>query len=572
MSDNRYYGFTPVAMPSDIAMYDDYITPEEQAQEPTYEPTQWGDFNRANIDTMWEWIKNESDERVTATADMWRRIGTLLDNTSTHLRRFADALDKKWNSDASKVFMEEIGRSLYSMDEWKTIASTNAAGLDTLAASIKKNQEKAKPIYLNYVKAITKPGSVAGSAPEEGWFSTESEDDRKKRLREDYTKQIKPFVQDVANTYMDVYFYHLSRGGKFKGPTDAVFPTPPTPPSGKLPPGTLPTPNLPTPNLPKQKRPGTDPMSITGTPPSLPTVDLPTANLPTANLPTGDPHSLTLAGQMTAMPQVDIPNVPSMPTVSTPPPANLPPMPIPPGMPVTGERPPGAGGAGALSGEEAAATRPPMPGRPNLSGQRRPGQMRPPAPGRGRPNLRGAKDRTGAQAEGSELREEVEHPNARGPMSPRLSGRRDGTPSRRTGMGSEEEPPGRGPGMRSRAGEESDRLAGRRRSGAAEEEQEAFREHGAGRPDLEGRSAARRGPLPAQPGETGHGPTLGGRNARPAGARRSGDGDQRDEYDPTPEPGGEDTLWEVEQAAPTVIDTPAAPRRGDPGPALGRAD
>jgi hypothetical protein len=241
-------------------------------------------------------------------------------------------------------------------------------------------------------------------------------------------------------------------------------------------------------------------------------------------------------------------------------------------MPNVGGRPPGAGEPGALSGSESAGTRPPMPGRPNLSGQRKPGQARPPAPGRGRPNLRGAKDRAGLQAEGSDLREEVEHPNARGPMSPRLAGRRDGTSGHRPGAGSEEEPPGRGPGMRTRAGEESERLTGRRRPGGPEDEQEAFREHGAGRPDLEGRSAARHGAVPAEPEEAGRGPALGGRNAQPTKPRRSGDAERQDEYDFTPEPGGEDTLWEVEQTAPTVIDTPHTPRRADPGPALGRPD
>jgi hypothetical protein len=566
--DSRYYGFTPVAMPSEISMYDDYVTPEEQSQEPQYEPTKWDDINRTNIDYMWQWIKNESDERVTATADMWRRIGTLLDNTSTHLRRFADALDKKWNSDASKVFMMEIGKSLYSIDEWKGIAQTNAAGLDVLAGSIRRNQEKVKPIWLSYVSAINNPGSVPGSAPKTtggGKYATsETETNRKTRLQKDYTEKVKPFVKDLANTYMDVYFYHLSRGGKFKGPTDAVFPTPPTPPSGKLPPGVLPTPimpkpNLPKPELPKQNLPDPNLMSISG-------------SVPTANLPGVDGHSLTLAGQMGTMPQVDLPNVPNLPTVSAPPPPNLPPMPVLPSLPKVGERPPVGGEPEALASSEPSMTRPPMPGRPNLSGLRKPGQVRPPSPGRGRPNLRGAKDRAGAQGEASDLSEEVEHPNAHGPMSPRLGGRRDGGSSGRTGAGSDEESPGRGSGLRSRAGEEADRLAGRRRPGAPDEEQDAFREQAGGRPDLEGRSAARRDPSLGEPEEAGHSPALGGRGAQPPKPRRSDGVGRQDADDVVPEPDGEERLWEVDQVAPTVIDTPHAPRRSDPGPALGRPD
>ncbi|GAA5185157.1 hypothetical protein GCM10023322_28250 [Rugosimonospora acidiphila] len=589
MPDDKYYGYTPIPIPAPAAASDDYISVSQITKEAAYQPTQWDDDRRVTIDNLWMMVQRESDERVTATADMWRRVESLLETTGNNLRRYADALAKKWDSDAGRAFLQQVGRSLYSIDEWKGIAQTNAAGLDLLAASIKKNQEKAKPIWQTYVKAIQQPGSVPGSAPKQPnvllfWESPESEGDRKTRLRKEYADKIKPYAKDLADTYMDVYFYHLSRGTKFKGPTDAAFASPPVPSPGALPPGTLPTPGvLPKPTLPKPTLPTQiSPDHLVDVPAgdlpgaNLPGANLPGSDLPGANLP-GSDHSLTLAGQMGPMPQLNLPNVPNLPTVGPPPAAGPLPMPVLPSLPNVGEPPPSAPGEPRpLAGAEEPLTRPSMPGRPNLSGLRRPGQVRPPSPGRGTPNLRGARGRGGAPsqgAEGSDLSEEVEHPNARAPMPPRLGGRRAESGPRRPGSRAEEEPAGRGVGPRSRSDDEADRLAGRRRPGVAEEEQEAFRQQAGGRPDLEGRSATLRRGTGAEPlEEAGHGPALGGRSAPPPKARRSGGAVGAEEYEFVLEPDGDDQLWEVEQPAPTVIDTPHAPRPADPGPALGRPD
>jgi len=294
MSD-EYYGYVKYTLPPSVSQYDNYSASNQIVD---YNPTEW-DAESTTIEMMWPWIQIDSDARATGLADMWRRVHTLLDNTSRNLRRYTDELATKWNSDASKVFLREIGASLSSIDEWKDAANTNATGLDVLASTIKYNQKKALAVWNEYVQAINHPGSVPGSEPtKSGKYSrvqyTEKEDDRKKRLVKAYTEQIKPFVKDLADTYLNVYFNYLTHGSTYKGPTNAaVAVQPKLNPGG--PGGSLPPPPI-------------------LAPPTFPKVTPPNMNqqlqsqLAGLGVPGYDPdHALTLAGGAVAPPLPPLP-------------------------------------------------------------------------------------------------------------------------------------------------------------------------------------------------------------------------------------------------------------------------
>jgi len=249
---DQYYGYVKYTLPPSVSQYDNYSSSNDVVD---YNPTEW-DAESTTIEMMWPWIQIDSDARATALADMWRRVHTLLDNTGRNLRRYTDELAANWTSDAAKVFLREIGASLSSIEEWKDAANTNAEGLDVLASTIKYNQGKALGIWNEYVAAIKNPGSVAGSAPTvtnrivgggHGYSATskevEPEDDRKKRLVKEYTAKIKPFVKDLADTYLNVYFNYLTHGSRYKGPTNAAVPVQPTlhpgGPGGSIPPSPI---------------------------------------------------------------------------------------------------------------------------------------------------------------------------------------------------------------------------------------------------------------------------------------------------------------------------------------------
>ncbi|MEV6931465.1 hypothetical protein AB0M46_44210, partial [Dactylosporangium sp. NPDC051485] len=414
MSD-EYYGYTPYQLPPSIAQFDDYTASMGIVD---YQPTDWN-AESTTIEMMWPWIQIDSDARATALADMWRRVHTLLDNTSRNLRRYTDALAEQWNSDASKVFLREIGAALSSLDEWKEVASTNATGLDVLASTIAWNQKNALRVWKEYCLAISHPGDVPGSAAKvtaSGRAThTENEDDRKKRLIKKYTEDIKPYVKDLADTYLLVYFNYLTWGTRYKGPTNAAMAQPPTihggGPGGSLPP----PPILPPPSFPKVNPPDTSQLQN----------QLQDRLTQLGSVPRD--HALTLAGQAVLPPLPEFPTVPTGPVA----PQQVPNLPSMPGLPGTpgfarlGPAPTAGldpAQASARLGEGPGGMRPQLPGRPNLSGLRPPpgrgmppGQ-RPQLPGRGNPDLRGSKGRATGVG-GPDLSEEMPR-TPRGPVPP----------------------------------------------------------------------------------------------------------------------------------------------------------
>ncbi|WP_433613728.1 hypothetical protein ACQP2P_05055 [Dactylosporangium sp. CA-139114] len=581
---DQYYGYVKYTLPPSVSQYDNYSASNQIVD---YDPTDW-DAESTTIEMMWPWIQIDSDARATALADMWRRVHTLLDNTSRNLRRYTDELASHWNSDASKVFLREIGASLSSIDEWKDVANTNATGLDVLASTIKYNQKKALAVWNEYCQAINNPGSVPGSAPTSrivaagkgGAISnTETDDNRKKRLVKHYTEQIKPFVKDLADTYLNVYYNFLTHGSTYKGPTNAAVAVQPKfhggGPGGSLPP----PPILNPPSIPKTSPPDTSRLQ---------------SQLAGLGVPGYDPdHALTLAGGAVApplppLPDMHLPPAPGGPGVV--PSMNVPGLPAFPGGPnlrtargLAGLDPAEAAQRlGQGPGQGPGGMRPQLPGRPNLSGLRPPpgGGARPPMPpGRGNPNLRGSKGRLPGGVHGPDLSEETGRGAPRSPMPPRLGGRRGpGGPSGHIGP-EHERLGGRGnglpPGQRGagRAGAPGERLNGRRAPGLPLEEQEGFNRQAA-RPAIEGRGGIKRPAGSPLPEGEGRGPALRGRGGSGPGESpfRPVRRDQRAEHDDYAE-ATEDELWAVERPnqGGAVIDTPNLPQSPEAGPAIGRS-
>ncbi len=229
MSDD-YYGWQPVSYPMYSGVSDDYAA-ERAAGATPYEPTAW---DSVNIEQMWEYVRKESDERTTALADMWRRAASLLQTTRDNLKRHADSLDARWQSPAARVFMSRVGATLHSLDEWKEVASNNATGLDQLASKIGTAQREMKTLWEEYRAEQIRQGERRTN--DEGvqavdlveWVPGVTGNDAKsyEDVQNEYHQRAKNITKPLADLYIDVYISNISRGGKFKGPTDAVITNP----------------------------------------------------------------------------------------------------------------------------------------------------------------------------------------------------------------------------------------------------------------------------------------------------------------------------------------------------------
>ncbi|MGK5671371.1 WXG100 family type VII secretion target, partial [Micromonospora sp. URMC 106] len=302
MSDN-YYGWTPTYIPSYAGVVDDYAA-ERSAQAEPYEPTNW---DGVTIEQMWEYARKESDERTVALAETWRRASSLLQTTRENLKRHADALDAKWRSPAGRVFMGKVGAALYSLDEWKDVADKTASGLEQLAGKIAQTQRDMRELWLEY-KAEQEHQADKRKDDEGvqvsdlfGINNAKSYDEVQKEFHE----RAKNIVKPLADLYIDVYISNISRGGMYKGPTNAVVHTPslaPRPTRPGAPAG--PKPVAPTMSGDRPNRPDM---------PNRP--DTPTTPTPP---PPGLPNDLTLAGTVTAPPAPTGPPPAAPPVTPTP--------------------------------------------------------------------------------------------------------------------------------------------------------------------------------------------------------------------------------------------------------------
>ncbi len=574
MTDD-YYGFKPISYPMYAGVSDDYAA-ERAAQATPYQPTAWEDVN---IETMWEHVRKESDERTTALAEMWRRAASLLESTRDNLKRHADSLDAKWSSPAAREFMSRVGATLHSLDEWKTVASNNATGLEQLAGKIASSQRQMTELWKEYQAEQKRQQEIFEKDKAKITFGDIFGDKHKTydQVQKDFHQRAKNIVKPLADLYIDVYISNLSRGGKFKGPTDAVVrnpgsvprpgrpgaPRPGTPPSG---PGPN-RPNMPNrPDMPNRPNLGDQPnRPDLGDQPNQPDLgDRPNQPaMPPPNVPAG----VGLAGGATVTappapaptppPVTSAPNAPTVPGPPVPPvggPGIRPGNPGP-ASPNPGARPnaprttlPGSGGPGAPTSRGPAPNRPTLPGAGGPgSGSGAPGGgRRGPAPSR--PTLPG---NTGAPGAGPARPPASARPGASAtppPSSPRLPGSTARPGQRGATPGT---PPRIGSPLNGRSSQPASPPAAAPTSG--------------GRPGLSGRTGTGR-PAPT----TGPAPSLGGRRGGPAapGQRNAG---QRDVEQETWEYGdGDDELWATESSAVGVVEAPTEHRPREQGRALGQ--
>ncbi|MEW2477593.1 MULTISPECIES: hypothetical protein [Micromonospora] len=576
MTDD-YYGYRPISYPAYGGMRDDYAA-DRAAQATPYQPTDW---DGVNIEQMWEYVRKESNERTVALAEMWRRAASLLESTRDNLKRHADALGAKWNSPASRVFMSKVGATLHSLDEWKNVASSNATGLDQLASKISTAQREMTQLWLEYKAEQQHQQDVYEKDKAKITFSDIFGDKHKsyEEVQKEFHQRAKNITKPLADMYIDVYISNISRGGKFKGPTEAALFDGKTVPGG---PGRTGGPTRPGAVPPGARGPRPDRPEMPNRPeqPNQPEVG---ARPPQPSAPTL-PDGVDLAGgTATVAPPGPAPTPPPVTTAPNAPGTPGPPLPpvVPPGQrpggggpgtPNPGGRPnapratlPGSGGApGPGGGRGPAPNRPTLPGAGGGSGAPGSGR-RGPAPNRPTlPGNTGAPGRPGAGA----LRPK---PSAGPPpSSPRLPGSTAPSGQRGAASGRPAAPPpslggqrGATPGTPPKAGGPlGSRPAtppGGRASGPGAK-------GSAGRPDLSGRTGAAR-PAPA----TGPGPSLSGRRGAPAapGARK---GTQHDLEQETWEYGdGDDELWVTESSAVGVVEAPAEHRPREQGRTLGQS-
>lgn len=214
---DQYYGWAPT-LAGFAGGGDDYVA-DQAAQSTPYEPTQW---DGVTIEQMWEYARRESDERTVALAETWRRTSILLQSTRENLKRHADGLRAKWRSPAGELFMSKVGAALYSLDEWKDVADKNANGLEQIASKIAQTQRDMRELWLTY-QAEQKHQAQKRKADEGIQFGDIFGLNNGKsytEVQKEFHERAKNIVKPLAELYIDVYISNISRGGKYKGPTN----------------------------------------------------------------------------------------------------------------------------------------------------------------------------------------------------------------------------------------------------------------------------------------------------------------------------------------------------------------
>ncbi|WP_341718053.1 hypothetical protein QQG74_30435 [Micromonospora sp. FIMYZ51] len=383
-----YYGWQPTPYPHYAGISDDYAA-DRAARSRPYQPTAW---DGVDIEQMHEYVTKEDDGRTATLAETWSRAADLLRVTRENLKRHADALDAKWDSPAGRVFMSKIGATLHSLDEWQRVAANNASGLSQLADKISTAQRDMRELYRQYEAEQRKQRQAYEDDKAKITFSDLFGDKHKtpEEVRQEFHQRAKNIAKPLADFYIDVYISKISRGGKFKGPTEA---DPLKGGSGDRPGGSGggpgarsgssvvggPSGGVERPDLPpRPELPGRPDLIVRPTEPTPVTPGVPEgpglAGGTVTPVPTPTP------------PPVTTPNPPVTPGPAPPPPVVTPgprpmppgPRPIPPGPPNTGPRPmppgpPNTGPRPTLPGSGGGSTttpgsRPPLPNRPTLPG------------------------------------------------------------------------------------------------------------------------------------------------------------------------------------------------------------
>lgn len=553
-----YFGYQPSAMPSSGSQFDHYGTSEVVE----YTPTNW---DNVDIVKMWMMIQNQSDERAFAVADMWRRTAALLQATRDHLYRHAQVLAGKWTSDAGKYFLNQVGATLASLDEWHDVAKRHQEGLQQVANAIQTAQQKFPPLWERYQarerdQQSERDNGFLKNTFTLNWDGAESFDDVKRQFHEEAKNITKP----LADAFFDVSVNSLYTSGRFKGPTNAVVTDRSSiPRGGPTRPGGGPA-------RPRVGAPPPPPPRLAQRPGMPNSTDVPTAP-PPPPLPDG----VQLAGGV-GVPTAPPPTAPTLPTTpAVNPPPSTPMLPSAPSN-LAGNRaasppsrpnlPGGGGGSGPGSGPGQGSRRGPAPGRPTLPGSQGPGGPRTGAPPAGRRGAPPSKPTLPGNTGGpSGMRPPglgSKSAGKGGPATPRLPGSTAGPGAGGTpGRPATPQLPGRGaaatPGKPG-----APATPGRGTPGAGQAP-----ETPSTRPNLTGRGTGTN--RPGGP-TTGPDPSLGGRRGEPARAERDTERRPAEQERDTWVYVEGDGLWATESEAVAAVEAPAEHQPQQQGKALGQ--
>lgn len=112
------------------------------------------DKKEVTIQSLMMIAQTESDERMRAAAQWWRRVEVIMRRASADYRAKLDKLSVDWKSDGARVFLAKAGGTLRTFDAWEEAAGDNATQLTALADAIAAFQRKMRPIYAEYQRAF----------------------------------------------------------------------------------------------------------------------------------------------------------------------------------------------------------------------------------------------------------------------------------------------------------------------------------------------------------------------------------------------------------------------------------
>lgn len=98
----------------------------------------------------------ESDEKVTAAADLWQRIHDLMDQLGRDFRTKTDQLlgidgeHDGWGSDGAAGFVTRMGDALQTIDAWRDAAGHNVGQLRALASAISTFQAEVRELWIQH--------------------------------------------------------------------------------------------------------------------------------------------------------------------------------------------------------------------------------------------------------------------------------------------------------------------------------------------------------------------------------------------------------------------------------------
>ncbi|GAA0263805.1 hypothetical protein [Cryptosporangium japonicum] len=393
-----YYGYTWEPGSVRVAEHDTYVpegtTHLQQATDFTDE------VKVAHIRVLWPMIEGLDATKIADLAGSWRTLSTQLTSAKNGLSGAGGRLAPQWTGEASRAFLERVGGSLFSLDQWIEAASTNAATIGRLADDVRTTQPKVRRIYQDWLtesanerakrdkdaQAITGQDlndlvgmlSESNSIADGGFLYRWARDSvPQDEIDRKYTALALPLVKKLADHFSSAATTGITLPGKFKGPTTfkSVRPTFPS-----------------APGLPAVK-PATPAIPVVA-PPTVPSVEAPSGALPgPPALPGARPPAVPV---LAARP-------PTAPVLAARPPIT----------PVLGARPPIAPGSTPIARPASAPALPALPGRtapraarptvPPVSGQGRRGPGKPAVPAlpgrtRGMPGVprKGLTQRAGA--------------------------------------------------------------------------------------------------------------------------------------------------------------------------------